>query len=65
MFTDASRSRSVFAPPLSVHSDSTTEIAKRIWAESARSKRNIRLWNSYLPGECVSQMIRMGWDRSA
>jgi hypothetical protein len=65
MFTGASRSRSIFAPPLSLLSDTTTEISKRIGAEVARSKRNIRLWNSYLPGECVSRMIRMGWDRSA
>jgi hypothetical protein len=65
MFADASRSRSFFAPTLSLLSDNTTAIAKRIAAEFARSKNNIRLWNSYLPGECVSQMIRMGWDRSA
>ncbi len=65
MFTDASRSQSIFASPLSLLSDNSAEIAKRIRGEWARSKGNIRLWNSYLPGECVSRMVRMGWDRSA
>jgi hypothetical protein len=65
MFTDASRSQSTFAPPPSLFSGNSTEIAKRIRIECARSKHNIRLWNSYLPGECVSRMIRMGWDRTA
>ncbi len=65
MFTDASLGQSNFAPPLSLVSDNSPEIAERIRAERARSKDNIRLWNSYLPGKCVSLMIRMGWDRSA
>jgi hypothetical protein len=65
MFTDVSRSQSNFAPPHSLFSDNSIETAERIRAECARSKGNIRLWNSYLPGECVSRMIRMGWDRSA
>jgi hypothetical protein len=65
MFTDASRSQSIFAPALCLPSDNSAEIAKHIRAEWARSKGNIRLWNSYLPGKCVSRMIRMGWDRSA
>jgi hypothetical protein len=65
MFTDAPRSQSIFALALPLLSDNSIETAKRIRAEFARSKVNIRLWNSYLPGECVSRMIRMGWDRSA
>ena len=64
MFTEASRGQSIFAGPLCLLSDNSAEIARRIRIEWARSKGNIRLWNSYLPGECVSQMIRMGWDRS-
>jgi hypothetical protein len=28
----------------------------------ARSKRNILLWKSYLPKDCVNAMIHMGWD---
>jgi hypothetical protein len=30
----------------------------------ARSARNIALWSSYLPADCVKTMIDMGWDRS-
>jgi hypothetical protein len=35
--------------------------AERV-AEIARSERNILEWMSYLPEDCVSAMIRMGWD---
>ena len=31
-------------------------------ADARRSARNISLWNSYLPTECVRTMVRMGWD---
>jgi hypothetical protein len=31
-------------------------------ADAARSLRNIALWNSYLPPDCVRTMVRMGWD---
>jgi hypothetical protein len=31
-------------------------------ADAARSAKNISLWKSYLPTECVRTMIRMGWD---
>ncbi len=31
-------------------------------ADATRSARNIALWNSYLPTECVRTMVRMGWD---
>ena len=30
----------------------------------SRSEFNIRLWQSYLPKDCVETMVRMGWDRS-
>jgi hypothetical protein len=31
-------------------------------SDGARSERNILEWMSYLPDDCVSTMIRMGWD---
>lgn len=31
---------------------------------AARSARNIALWRSYLPADCVRTMIRMGWDQT-
>jgi hypothetical protein len=30
----------------------------------ANSAKNILLWNSYLPHDCVKSMINMGWDHS-
>jgi hypothetical protein len=32
--------------------------------ERNRSARNISLWQSYLPHDCVQSMINMGWDHS-
>jgi hypothetical protein len=32
--------------------------------KAARSKKNILLWRSYLPEDCVATMIIMGWDLS-
>jgi hypothetical protein len=31
-------------------------------ADAKRSVQNILRWNSYLPGDCVRTMVRMGWD---
>jgi hypothetical protein len=31
-------------------------------ADAKRSVKNILQWNSYLPGDCVKAMVRMGWD---
>jgi hypothetical protein len=31
-------------------------------AERARSVANIRFWKSYLPADCVTTMVAMGWD---
>jgi hypothetical protein len=55
---------SILAPDLSDRSDDPIESAKKITADNERSERNVRLWSSYLPPECVNAMIRMGWDRS-
>jgi hypothetical protein len=33
-------------------------------ADTSRSARNILLWRSYLPKDCVDTMIAMGWDQS-
>jgi hypothetical protein len=63
---------SILAPDLSDRSDDPIESAKhslvestdQISADNERSERNIRMWSSYLPPECVNTMIRMGWDRT-
>jgi len=31
-------------------------------ADAKNSVKNILLWNSYLPSDCVRTMVRMGWD---
>jgi hypothetical protein len=33
-------------------------------AASTRSANNIRQWRSYLPEDCITTMIQMGWDLS-
>jgi hypothetical protein len=56
---------SIFASDISDRSDDPIESAKHSLVESnERSERNIRMWSSYLPPECVNAMIRMGWDRT-
>jgi hypothetical protein len=30
--------------------------------DAGRSEKNILLWMSYLPEDCVRTMIAMGWD---
>jgi hypothetical protein len=30
----------------------------------ARSAENIRSWREYLPDDCITTMIDMGWDQS-
>jgi head-tail adaptor len=55
---------SILAPDLSDRSDDPIKSAEQITADNERSERNVRLWSSYLPPECVNAMIRMGWDRS-
>jgi hypothetical protein len=32
--------------------------------EPTRSAKNILIWQSYLPRDCVESMVNMGWDRS-
>lgn len=31
-------------------------------ADAARSEENILEWKAYLPEDCVTTMIQMGWD---
>jgi len=31
---------------------------------AARSAENIMRWRSYLPEDCVTTMVRMGWDQT-
>jgi hypothetical protein len=32
--------------------------------EPSRSAKNVLIWQSYLPRDCVESMVNMGWDRS-
>jgi hypothetical protein len=32
--------------------------------EAARRTKNILVWDSYLPHDCVKSMVKMGWHRS-
>jgi hypothetical protein len=62
---------SVFTPDLAPSSDTSTaspplretKPTGRA-ADIERSERNVPLWRSYLPPDCVNTMIKMGWDRS-
>jgi hypothetical protein len=56
----------IFAVPHVLLSDYATENATRkIRVDSSvRSAGNIKLWNSYLPYDCVDTMIKLGWDRT-
>ena len=66
MILDASPRVPIFAVPHVHPSDTATEIAKRTQRiDSVRSAENVRLWNLYLPEDCVNTMIKMGWDRTA
>jgi hypothetical protein len=33
-------------------------------ADCTRAVGNVLLWDSYLPADCVSAMVRMGWDKT-
>jgi hypothetical protein len=52
----------LFGMPIAVTS---TARAVRIYeAYKTRSNRNIGAWREFLPDDCVTAMIRMGWDRT-
>jgi hypothetical protein len=52
----------VFGRPIAVTPKSR---AVRIHeAYKARSNRNIGAWREFLPDDCVTAMIKMGWDRT-
>jgi hypothetical protein len=52
----------VFHMPVSGRS---TRRAVRIpEAYETRSNKNIGSWQEFLPEDCVTAMIRMGWDRT-
>jgi len=33
-------------------------------ADSTRAAGNVVQWDSYLPADCVSAMVKMGWDKT-
>jgi hypothetical protein len=39
-------------------------IAQRSTLASVRAMENIRLWQSYLPDNCVNTMVKMRWDQT-
>jgi hypothetical protein len=63
---DTSPRLPIFAVPHVHPSENATEIAQRMKTiDSVRAAENVRLWNSYLPEDCVNTMIKMGWHRTA
>jgi hypothetical protein len=32
--------------------------------EPTRRSKNVLIWQSYLPHDCVESMVNMGWDHS-
>jgi hypothetical protein len=38
--------------------------ASRSGPEPTRSAKNVLIWRSYLPRDCVESMVNMGWDHS-
>jgi hypothetical protein len=53
----------------SIHRSSTHKLhhsqsTNRTDTDLERSMRNIADWSSYLPQDCVTTMISLGWDRS-
>jgi hypothetical protein len=60
---DASPRVPIFAVPHGYLSDSASEVAKRaVRADCTPSVA--QPWQSYLPEDCVSTMIKMRWDRT-
>lgn len=51
------------APKVAGHKRAVIPEAKAE-AEAAHWAKNILLWSSYLPYDCVESMVRMGWHRS-
>jgi hypothetical protein len=47
-----------------VSGKSTPRAVRMPEAYETRSNRNIGLWQEFLPEDCVTAMIRMGWDRT-
>jgi hypothetical protein len=37
---------------------------RRFRINNLRSVKNILVWRSYLPEDCVNTMIQMGWDQT-
>jgi hypothetical protein len=51
-----------------IHSEAqaTRELMRASLAEPepTRSAKNVLIWQSYLPRDCVESMVNMGWDHS-
>jgi hypothetical protein len=43
----------------------TTWVATQVTPlKVSRAEANIRIWQSYLPADCIETMMAMGWDES-
>lgn len=42
----------------------STHDAFELALQATRSQQNIAPWKSYLPEQCVTTMIALGWDRT-
>jgi hypothetical protein len=40
------------------------DAASEIRATVDQSAKNIAIWSSYLPADCVATMVSLGWDRT-
>jgi hypothetical protein len=62
---DTSSRVPVFAVPHAFLPDDVRKVANTTFAGySMRAVANVQAWRSYLPADCVTTMIEMGWDRS-
>ena len=65
MNTDARPATGIFAALHAHNLDAKTGSREPTFGvNSMRSVRNIRLWRTYLPEDCVNTMIKMGWEQT-
>jgi hypothetical protein len=63
MEADSQAQQRVSAEVPTESSEASTPVEVQVSnADAARSKDNILQWMAYLPEDCVSTMIVMGWD---
>jgi hypothetical protein len=51
-------------PQVGVSTAGTKIAGNQSIAGSTLAEGNVSLWDSYLPADCVSAMVKMGWDKT-